>query len=149
MRRWSWMICVALVLALAIGCGIATRVMIAKAVLPPHATRLQILVTVLNPPYQMAAPHFNFLKEVRGFFRPTVVHAQVTCGTSPCAYLKPMSYCNPNCTSGGCSCPSCLNLPSDCTPYRCTTSPKLSDICDDTYTDCDGACQNWGSKCTK
>lgn len=148
MRRWSWMICLALILASAVAWGIGTRVMIAKAVLSPHATRSQILIAALHSRYQMAAPHFNLLKQVRGFFRPTVVHAQVTC-TSPCAYLKPMSYCNPNCTSGGCSCPSCLNLPGDCTPWHCVKSTSANDICDDTYTSCDGACQNWGSKCTQ
>lgn len=150
MRRWNWMIGLALILATALACGIATRAMIAKVVLSPHATRLQILIAALHSPYQMAAPHYSLRAQVRGFFRPAVVHAQITCVvTVPCGYLKPASYCDPNCTSGGCSCPSCLNLATDCTPYHCVTATSASSICDDTYTSCNGACQNWGSKCTQ
>lgn len=152
MRVRNWIIGLTLLLALAFAYHIATRAMIARAVLSPHATRFQTLIAALNPPYQMAAPHYGLRKEVREFFMPTVVHAQGTgCGggISPCAYLKAASYCNPNCTSGGCSCPSCLNLATDCTPYHCVPSPSKSDICDDTYTSCNGACQNWGYKCTQ
>jgi hypothetical protein len=150
MRRWNRMIGVALVLALAIVYGLATRVMIAKAVLPPHATRLEILVTVLKPPYQMAAPHFNLLKQMRGFFRPTVVHAQVTCGTSPCAYSKQQPVgCSPSCTGTGyCNCPDCVY--GTCHWYACASSTLASDTCDDSlkYWGCDQACSGYGA-CTK
>lgn len=148
MRRWDWMIGLAFLVALAIACGIAKRVIIAKAVLPPHVTRFEILKTVLNPPYQMAAPHHSLLELARGFFMPTVVHA-LTCGggggVSPCAYLKAMPLCNPNCTSG-CYCPDCLNLSgTNCTIWHCVASTNQSDTCDDSYTSCNGACQNVGA----
>jgi hypothetical protein len=142
-RGRNWMIGLTLLLALATACGIATRVMIAKAVLSPHATRFEILMTALNPPYQMAAPHYSLLKQARGFFMPAVVHAQV-CGTSPCAYLKERAICNPNCTSG-CYCPDCLNLNgTSCTIWHCESSTNQSDTCDDSYSSCSGACQNVG-----
>lgn len=146
MRLRNCMIGLTLLFALAFAYHIATRAMIARAVLSPHATRFQTLIAALNPPYQMAAPHYGLRKEVREFFMPTVVHAQGSpCGGPiPCGYSKPASYCDPNCTNGGCSCPSCLNLATDCTPYHCINSPKATDTCDDTYTSCDGACQNWG-----
>jgi hypothetical protein len=149
-RVRNWMIGLTLLLALALACHIAARAMIARAVLSPHATRFQTLIAALNPPYQMAAPHYSLRKEVSGFFTPTVVHAQITgCGggTSPCAYLKQMTICpNPNCPGGGCYCPDCLNLSGDnCTPYHCVTSTKQSDTCDDSYTSCSGACQNVGA----
>lgn len=144
----KWMIGLALILVLAFAYDIATRVMIARAVLSPHATRTQILLAVLHSPYQTAAPSYSLRNQVHGFFTPTVVHAQIHRSTpSPCGYMKSQSQCNPNCTSG-CFCPDCLNLSGDnCTIYHCVVSTKQSDICDDTYTECSN-CQNTDA-CTK
>jgi hypothetical protein len=137
---------IGMMLLLALAFAITTRAMIARAVLSPHSTRLQILTAALNPPYQMAAPHLSLRAEVHEFLSPTVAHAQSGCGggPSPCGYLKQMSLCNPNCTSG-CYCPDCLNLSgTNCTIYHCVVSTKASDTCDDSYSDCEGACQNTG-----
>ena len=149
MKVRIWMIGLSLLLAFAFAYAITTRAMIARVVLSPHATRLQILSAGLNPPYQMAAPHYNLRTELHEFLSPTIAHAQVLgcggSGPSPCSYLKSVSACNPDCSSG-CYCPDCLNLSgTNCTIYHCITSTKASDVCDDSYSSCSGACQNVGA----
>jgi hypothetical protein len=42
----------------------ANGVMVAKTVLPPGATRSQIVQALLNPPYEMATPHQDLLRRV-------------------------------------------------------------------------------------
>lgn len=114
----------------------------ARIVLPPHATRLQVLVSVVDPPYQMAAPHYSFVKQAREFFVPTV-HAQICNGPTPCGYLKSMATPNPACLSGGNYCPDCINGP--CTIYSCFSSTNPHQTCDDSYLNCNDACQDVGA----
>jgi hypothetical protein len=138
-RRRNWVAVLLVLFALVLGHAVLTRAVIARIVLPPHASRTQVLTSILNPPYQMAAPHYNLLSKVREYFVPTV-HAQVACGLSPCAFRKDMPVSNSNCTSGD-FCPDCFNGP--CTIHECFSSPNQKDICDDSYESC-SACTNTG-----
>lgn len=127
-------------LALVLGQESLTRAMIARIVLPPHASRTQVLKSIVNPPYQMAAPHYSIFSEVHEYFVPTV-HAQIACGGSPCAYRKDMAMSNPMCTSGD-FCPNCDTGP--CTIHACFSSVNQKDTCDDSYTSCP-ACTDTGA----
>jgi hypothetical protein len=141
-----------LLLALGLAYRIAVGVMIARAVLPSHSTRIEVLMALVKPPYQMAAPHYRLLKEARKFFSPSVVHAQIYCGTSKCSGLKSMAYQFPNCDQGNANyCPNCT--PPGCTPYHCVPG-NPNQTCDDSYyqpaKNCQGytMCQTTGA-CTK
>jgi hypothetical protein len=149
-RVRNWMIGLTLLLALAFANHVAARTMIARAVLPPHATRFQILIAALNSPYQMAAPHYSLRKELTGFFTTTVVRAQDTgCGglTNGCSGYKAMAMQNEGCSQNNDNkCPDCVNGP--CVVWGCTYTGASSDICDDSYYSCNNACKNVGA-CTQ
>jgi len=144
----KWIAGLVLLLALGLAYRIAIGVMIARAVLPPHSTRTQVLMALVRPPYQMAAPHYKLLKEARRLFTPSVVHAQIYCGTSPCAFMKSILSCPPYCVGTGyCNCPACAT--GNCRWYACITSSNQSDICDASakYWGCGDACSGTGA-CT-
>jgi len=141
LRQRIWIAGLVLLLALGLGYRIAIGVMIARAVLPPHSTRTQVLMALVRPPYQMAAPHHTLRKEVLEFFKPRIVHAQVDCGGGvPCGGVKSQKYIFDECTNGP-YCPSCTCV---CTVYHCVPG-SASDTCDDSYFQPPANCQGSAS----
>lgn len=145
MSRRKLTACLALSVSLVLTYFIAARVMVVHATLPPQSARTDILMALVKPPYQMAAPHQSVLKKVLRLLVPTV-HAYCP-GDSPCAYLKDMVSPNPACTgpyAGSSSCPDCLNGP--CHVHMCVDSTRASDICGQYYDACQPfACARTGA----
>ena len=122
MNRRKWITGLVVVALAFLGYQCANGVMVAKAVLPPHATRSQIVRSLLKPPYEMATPHRSLLKALRSSLFPvTTVCASLVCdGTE----AKPT--CNSAC--GFCGyCPDCVKGP--CTLYVCKDTGASWKLC--------------------
>jgi hypothetical protein len=103
----------------------AARVVVVRAVLPPHVGGAQIVRSFLRPPYQMATPHRNLLKEARfSIFPVTSVCASGT--NPPCDATTEQATCNTVCGFCG-HCPDCVNGP--CTIYTCQQTTNVRSLC--------------------
>lgn len=89
----------ALVLA---GWQFADLFLVAKAALPPQATRFQIARSIFQPPYSMASPHRSLLRAL-GERMSLIGVADL------CAQDMPIQYCNGLEVKGDANCPYCPN----------------------------------------
>jgi hypothetical protein len=144
MRVKRLLIAVLALLPFAVAWHAASNFMIAKAIAPPKASMKSIILTMLHPRYQMAAPHRSLLATIRFSLVPTVN----ACGPSCDGYTaKPR--CPETCPPGYCYCPGCQT--KGCTPYYCTYVGELrycigsivnSGPCETCEVDYNSACTN-------
>lgn len=92
----------------------ADRLEVARAILPPRASKIQLLRYAIRPPFQIATPNTSLIRKVRISLVPGVQ----ACTDPPCDGTKAVASCNNNCGYCG-HCPDCLKGP--CTIYTCTT----------------------------
>jgi hypothetical protein len=132
MSRRKLTACLALCVSLVLTHFITARVMVVHATLPPQSARTDVLMALVKPPYQMAAPHYSLLKQAREFFMPTV-HAYCP-GDVPCGNSRAEPYQNPNCNylqNGSNYCPDCTKGP--CALWHCVYSTNQNSTCDDNH----------------
>ena len=133
-------------LAVAVSAGhyLATEVMIAKAVSPPHSNTLHLLKLAFRPQYEIRAPHRSLWQELK----ISVVPTAYACGGAECDGTQSMKQCQNGCPGGMCgNCPDCYSGP--CTIYACVPSGNPKTLCVSTSnTSCPLCADSHGTKCT-
>jgi len=103
---------------------VESNILIAKAVLPPHATASQIGQSLVKPPYQMATPH----RTVGTLLREYISRSSTVCAAQDCDSTHQMASCNDNCFGFCGHCPDCVMGP--CTVYKCAlVVPSINSLC--------------------
>jgi hypothetical protein len=97
--------------------------MVAKAVAPPHTSAASIIRRVFHPPFQMATPHRNLIREIRFDLIPSAL----ACGSGECTGFESKPGCG-DCNPGFCYCPGCTMNPG-CTQYFCTYTNNPRKAC--------------------
>ena len=129
---------------------LVARAMVVKAVLPPNARFSSFVSTLVNPPYQIAAPHLSVSKVVHNFLFRTV---EACGGTNPpCNGQTASLYCGEDgeCQNGFCYCPGCQQVPG-CTVKKCKqiTVGKIYCESDNTTPPCEYCDYASNGKCTQ
>lgn len=116
----------ATLLVLFIGYRGASAFMVAKAIVPPHASRASILRLAIHPSFQMATPHRTLFQELK----LTLVPSVQACSPPNCTGEESQVTCYAPCPQdGNCYyCPSCTLTPG-CTPRQCTYTGIMTYIC--------------------
>jgi hypothetical protein len=99
-----------LVTAAILGCGVvygfADRLEVARAVLPPRISKIQLLRYAIHPPFQIATPNTSLIRKIRISLVPGVQ----ACAEPNCDGTKAAASCNDACGYCG-HCPDCVKGP--------------------------------------
>ncbi len=118
MKRKRWFIIGSALAVTFLGYELASSILIAKAVLPPNATSMQILKAAVRPGYQTAAPSATLSNRIRQLAFPVVYACNDEPSVLPaCNGTDAQPACETSCGFCG-KCPDCATGP--CTIYLCT-----------------------------
>jgi hypothetical protein len=104
----------------------SSGVMVARAVLPPHATERQVLMSLVTPSYQMAEPHHSLLRKLANSISPV----RTICAEPACDGTETKPGCQAGCGFCG-HCPYCVTGP--CTIYMCQYTGASNAACSAAY----------------